>query len=245
MHHIVRRAARPGWPSPPACRSAMAVPAAAQPAAPRRTSGACPLTTPCAWRSSRTSASRSSGSILRSRTPRYPQARGGWVPTLTSTLQDNRSNTPATNLFAAARTTSSARRSRPRSACIRRCRPAPTTPSHGTAPATRPRTFSTATTRRLSSSVSLSVTQPLLRNFKIDDIRRQLDSQQDRSRRGRHEPRFGDRADDAQREECVLGSHVSDRQPEGAAAVARSGQAAAVRQREARRRSAPWRRSTS
>ena len=97
--------------------------------------GGCRSTRRCSWRSSRTSASGSSGSIRRSRTSPIAQARSAWVPTLLDQPRTRRRPQPADQRRSpAARTKITDRRfetpARRHADC---CRPAATTRSPGTA----------------------------------------------------------------------------------------------------------------
>ena len=104
------------------------------------------------------------------------EARGGWTPTLSSTLQDNRTNTPSTNAFSGGQT-SIINSSVSAEVGLRQRLPtgANYTLAWSSARATSTNIFNSFNPQT-SANVSLSVTQPLLRNFKIDDIRRQLES---------------------------------------------------------------------
>jgi outer membrane protein TolC len=174
MHHIVRRALV-GLAVATSLLPAMAVPAAAQPAvapAVRRLSVEDAV---------RLALEQNLGIQVERFNPQIQDAsvsgaRGGWAPTLTSTVQDNRSNTPATSLFAGGANNII---STALSAEIGLHQTLPTGAKYAiawdTARDTSTNIFNSYNPQT-SSSVSLSVTQPLLRNFKTDDIRRQLDS---------------------------------------------------------------------
>ena len=104
------------------------------------------------------------------------QARGLWTPILSSTFQGNRSNTPSTNIFAGGLTS---------------IIDSGVTTGVGVSQALKTganyalgwsgaRTTSTnpfnSYNPLISSGVTFSITQPLLRNFKIDTIRQQLET---------------------------------------------------------------------
>jgi outer membrane protein len=103
-------------------------------------------------------------------------ARGAWAPTLSSTLQDNRTSTPSTSAFSGGQT-NIINTSVSAEVGLRQTLPtgANYTLAWNSARATSTNIFNSFNPQT-SANVSLSVTQPLLRNFKIDDIRRQIES---------------------------------------------------------------------
>lgn len=107
------------------------------------------------------------------------QARSSWVPTLTSSLTGDRANTPATNAFAGGQTSII---QKDFSTGIGLSQLLPTGASYAVAWNSARLTstnFFNSFNPQLNSSVSLSVTQPLLKNFKIDDVRHRLETSKD------------------------------------------------------------------
>ena len=107
------------------------------------------------------------------------------------------------------------------------------------------RTCSAASTRSSARTCNLQYTQPLLRNFEIDQIRQQVANS--KKIRELSDIQLDGVITQTLRnvQERVLGSVVRDQQPEGAAAVAGAGAAVAAATTRSASRSARWRRSTS
>lgn len=110
------------------------------------------------------------------------EARSSWVPTLSSSLTSDRANTPATNAFAGGQTSII---QSDFTTGVGLSQALPTGASYAVAwnsARSNSTNFFNSFNPQLNSSVSLSVTQPLLRNFKIDDIRHRLEaSKEDRT----------------------------------------------------------------
>ncbi|HEX4347787.1 MAG TPA: TolC family protein [Vicinamibacterales bacterium] len=102
------------------------------------------------------------------------ETRSSWVPTLTSSFLGDHANTPATNIFAGGQTSIIQNEV---STGIGLSQTLPTGGNYAVAwnsdHITSTNIFNSFNPQ-LDSSVSLSVTQPLFKNFKIDDIRHRL-----------------------------------------------------------------------
>jgi outer membrane protein TolC len=104
------------------------------------------------------------------------QARSSWVPTFSSSLSGDRSNTPATNAFAGGQSNIV---QTDLSTGVGLSQILPTGASYAiswnSARDTSTNIFNSFNPQ-LNSSVALNVTQPLLKNFKIDDVRHQIEA---------------------------------------------------------------------
>jgi outer membrane protein TolC len=101
------------------------------------------------------------------------------VPTITSSLTGDRANTPATNAFAGGQTSII---QKDFSTGVGLSQVLPTGASYAVAWNSARITstnFFNSFNPQLNSSVSLSATQPLLKNFKIDDVRHRLEASRD------------------------------------------------------------------
>jgi outer membrane protein len=104
------------------------------------------------------------------------EARSSWVPVLSSTVSDDRSDVPATNAFAGGQTnivTTSL------SSAIGLTQTLPTGANYAIAWNSARGTstnFFNSYNPQINSSVSLSVSQPLLKNFKIDEVRHRIEA---------------------------------------------------------------------
>ena len=110
------------------------------------------------------------------------EARSSFVPTLSSSFTGDRANTPATNAFAGGQTNIV---QSDVTTGVGLSQALPTGASYAVtwnSARITSTNFFNSFNPQLNSSVSLSVTQPLLRNFKIDDIRHRLEaSKEDRT----------------------------------------------------------------
>jgi outer membrane protein len=104
------------------------------------------------------------------------EARSSWAPVLSSTVSNDRSNVPATNAFAGGQTNIV---NTSLSSAIGLTQTLPTGANYAiawnSARATSTNFFNSYNPQ-LNSSLSLSVSQPLLKNFKIDDVRRRVEA---------------------------------------------------------------------
>jgi outer membrane protein TolC len=104
------------------------------------------------------------------------EARSSWVPVLTSTLSDDRANVPATNAFAGGQTNII---NTSLSSSLGLSQTLPTGASYSiawnSARATSTNFFNSFNPQ-LNSSVAFNFSQPLLKNFKVDEARHRLEA---------------------------------------------------------------------
>ena len=176
------------------------------------------------------------------------QTRASWAPTLTSATSPTARPTTRPPARFRGRPDEGDRRTvrnhgRRRSSC---CRPAANySVSWDGIPVDVHQLLQQLRSRSSASNLSLNVTQPLLRNFKVDNVRQQLQINQ----KIREITDVNLRATMTQTTRNVKNAYwdlvVRHQQPDRPAAVARSRAAPARPTTRSASRSAPWRRSTS